>query len=85
MCSSIVGCLQSGGVGKIGKVMEIRGWERDTFVSARSDVFCVCYEFIHSQRSVAEVEWKETKKKNVYRVGHKGKVWIVCCYVCAII
>ena len=26
------------------------------------------------QRSVAEVQWKEVKKKNVYRVGHKGKV-----------
>ncbi len=27
-----------------------------------------------AQRSVAEVEWRETKKKNIYRAGHLGKV-----------
>ena len=26
------------------------------------------------QRSIAEIEWKESRKKNVYRIGHKGKV-----------
>ena len=30
--------------------------------------------FIQPQRSIAEVEWNETGKCNVYRVGHKGKV-----------
>ena len=34
--------------------------------------FLLC--FLWGQRSVAEVQWKEVKKKNVYRVGHKGKV-----------
>lgn len=29
-------------------------------------------------RSVVEVEWKEIHKKNVYRVGHKGKVDLKC-------
>ena len=26
------------------------------------------------QRSVAEVVWADRSRKNVYRVGHKGKV-----------
>ena len=26
------------------------------------------------QRSVVNVEWKETHVRNLYRVGHKGKV-----------
>ncbi|XP_019848978.1 PREDICTED: E3 ubiquitin-protein ligase MIB2-like [Amphimedon queenslandica] len=47
---------QDGGIGNIGHLVTIKGWEKDTF------------------RSVAEVEWKKGGKKNVYRVGHKGKV-----------
>eukprot|EP00731_Ephydatia_muelleri_P014626 Em0008g346a len=47
---------QDGGLGKIGRVLEIKGWENDT------------------HRSIAEIEWKESHKKNVYRIGHKGKV-----------
>ena len=33
----------------------------------------ICFIGI-SQRAIAEVEWRETRKRNVYRVGHKGKV-----------
>ena len=32
--------LSSGGVGKTGKLIEVRGWEKDTFVSAMLHV-CV--------------------------------------------
>lgn len=47
---------QDGGEGSIGRLAEIKGWEKDTF------------------RSIAEVEWGQSSKRNVYRVGHKGKM-----------
>ena len=28
----------------------------------------------HPQRSVVEVVWQDKNRKNIYRVGHKGKV-----------
>ena len=49
---------QDGGQQSIGRVLDVRGWESESF------------------RSVACVKWKPTST-NVYRVGHKGKVWLV--------
>ena len=31
--------------------------------------------FICGQRSVVEVVWTGSQKRNIYRVGHKGKVY----------
>lgn len=49
---------QDGGPQSIGQVLDVRGWEAESF------------------RSVACVRWKPTSS-NVYRVGHKGKVWLL--------
>ena len=49
---------QDGGEQSVGQVLEVRGWETESF------------------RSVACVMWKPTSK-NVYRVGHKGKVCLL--------
>lgn len=36
---------------------------------------CQVLVLIHTlQRSVVEVNWRDTKKKNIYRAGHKGMV-----------
>ena len=34
------------------------------------------------QRSVVEVQWKGSSKKNIYRLGHKGKVSFLVIQVC---
>lgn len=41
-----------------------------------------CYVFcLLPQRSVAEVEWNNARRRNVYRVGHKGKVRMCIFYI----
>nr|NP_001121594.1 zinc finger protein Ci-ZF(ZZ/RING)-1 [Ciona intestinalis]XP_018671186.1 zinc finger protein Ci-ZF(ZZ/RING)-1 isoform X2 [Ciona intestinalis]FAA00182.1 TPA: zinc finger protein [Ciona intestinalis] len=47
---------QDGGPTKLGKIVEIRGYQSESY------------------RSVAQVTWDSGGTKNIYRVGHKGKV-----------
>ena len=74
--------LLTGGIGNVGHLVLVRGWEQETFVSLEELLLLLPFpfplfllkSFFLFQRSVAEVEWKKGGKKNVYRVGHKGKV-----------
>ena len=58
-------------------MFELQGWGNESKVrpapraSIRGNNECT---LTPHQRSVVEVEWRVSKKKNVYRVGHKGKV-----------
>ena len=36
------------------------------------------YVLFLTQRSIAEVEWGTSGSRNIYRVGHKGKVDLKC-------
>ena len=42
--------------------------------SKKSAVIVIIFSCVCPQRSVVHVEWKGSCRKNIYRVGHKGKV-----------
>ena len=76
-----------GGLGMIGKVISVQGWQSITAVSFSCMVIfpfhtfingsvteCILYALCFAQRSVVEVEWTAIHKKNIYRRGHGGKV-----------
>ena len=66
----------AGGAGTKGKVVAIKEWQKATLVSVSkiSIPFLGTIASFTWQRSVAEVQWGEELKRNVYRIGHKGKV-----------
>ena len=76
-----------GGLGMIGKVISVQGWQSITAVSFSCMIIfsfhtfingsvteCILYALCFAQRSVVEVEWTAIHKRNIYRRGHGGKV-----------
>ncbi|CAI8023106.1 E3 ubiquitin-protein ligase mib1 [Geodia barretti] len=70
---------QDGGAGTRGKVIAVKDWQKFSLVRGCSNDFIPCNKLsFNCQRSVAQVQWENSTKGNVYRLGHKGKVDLKC-------
>ena len=67
-------------------VTAIKDWQTETTVGCNvtterlisfnqeACLFSLCFFVYLMQRSVVEVQWERKHRRNIYRLGHRGKV-----------